>query len=169
MDFSEEFDLAFSNAALHWIKDQDTFLLRLHRALKPRGCLRFNFAGDGNCPSIFRGMREAMSHPMFTSHFANYEWPWHMPSVGDFEIKLRAAGFVDIKVWMQDADRVFENAEEFSKFIVSMGLVPLLERVPEGSERAAFEKHAVTSILEHSHVDGGYFEVFRRINVKARK
>ncbi|MCX6652673.1 MAG: methyltransferase domain-containing protein [Methanomassiliicoccales archaeon] len=169
MDFSEVFDLAFSNAALHWIKDQDTFLLGLHRALKPGGCLRFNFAGDGNCPSIFRGMREAMSHPRFTSYFASFEWPWHMPSAGDYEIKLRAAGFRDIEVWMQDADRAFENAQEFSKFIVSMGLVPLLERVPEGRERAAFEKHAVTSILEHSHVDGGYFEVFRRINVKARK
>jgi len=43
LDFSREFDAAFSNAALHWMKDDpDAVIAGVARALKPGG----RFAGE---------------------------------------------------------------------------------------------------------------------------
>ena len=55
--FAEEFDIVFSNAALHWIKDHAKLLRILHRSLKDKGVLRVNFAADGNCQTWFRVAR----------------------------------------------------------------------------------------------------------------
>ncbi len=48
LNFSNEFDMIFSNATLHWIKDHKKLLVNCHTALKSGGIIRFNFAGDGN-------------------------------------------------------------------------------------------------------------------------
>jgi trans-aconitate methyltransferase len=40
LPFDGEFDAVFSNAALHWMRDQDAVLNGVHRALKPGGPLR---------------------------------------------------------------------------------------------------------------------------------
>ena len=37
LTFQEEFDLVFSNSALHWIKDHGPLLKGIRRALKPNG------------------------------------------------------------------------------------------------------------------------------------
>ncbi len=60
LDFENEFDIVFSNAALHWIKDHDALLGNVHRALKPGGMLKFNFAGDGNCANFFDVVKDAI-------------------------------------------------------------------------------------------------------------
>jgi len=42
LTFNGEFDIAFSNAALHWIVDQLNVLNSVKRSLKPHGRLLFN-------------------------------------------------------------------------------------------------------------------------------
>jgi SAM-dependent methyltransferase len=37
LTFSAEFEAVFSNAALHWTRDQEAVLAGVHRALRPRG------------------------------------------------------------------------------------------------------------------------------------
>ena len=37
LTFDSEFDAVFSNAALHWMRDQDAVLAGVRSALKPRG------------------------------------------------------------------------------------------------------------------------------------
>ena len=46
--FAAEFDAVFSNAALHWVRDQDAALAGTHRALKPGGRLVAEMGGEGN-------------------------------------------------------------------------------------------------------------------------
>ena len=57
LDFESEFDVVFSNAALHWIKSHKALLGNVFRALKSGGILKFNFAGDGNCANFFSERR----------------------------------------------------------------------------------------------------------------
>ena len=40
--------------------------------------------GDGNCAPFIRVIREAMALPEFESAFADFEWPWYMPSAESF-------------------------------------------------------------------------------------
>lgn len=46
------FDAVFSNAALHWVRDQDAMLAEVHRILKPGGRFVAEMGGHGNIAAI---------------------------------------------------------------------------------------------------------------------
>src|SRR5271154_358172 len=52
LPFAAEFDAVFSNAALHWIRDQEAMLAGVHRALKPGGRFVAEMGGHGNIAAI---------------------------------------------------------------------------------------------------------------------
>ena len=52
LNFAEEFDAVFSNAALHWMRDQDTVLGNVRRALRPGGRFVAELGGHGNIAAI---------------------------------------------------------------------------------------------------------------------
>jgi SAM-dependent methyltransferase len=47
-----EFDAVFSNAALHWVSDQDAMMAEVHRVLRPGGRFVAEMGGHGNVASI---------------------------------------------------------------------------------------------------------------------
>jgi trans-aconitate methyltransferase len=52
LPFEAEFDAVFSNAALHWVRDQDAMLAGVYRALKPGGRFVAEMGGHGNVAAI---------------------------------------------------------------------------------------------------------------------
>ncbi len=52
LPFDREFDAVFSNAALHWMTDQDAVLQGVYRALKPGGRFVAECGGQGNIAAI---------------------------------------------------------------------------------------------------------------------
>jgi SAM-dependent methyltransferase len=53
LPFSDHaFDAAFSNAALHWVRNQDAMLAETRRVLKPGGRLVAEMGGHGNIAAI---------------------------------------------------------------------------------------------------------------------
>jgi len=47
-----QFDAVFSNAALHWVRDQDAMMAQVHRVLKPGGRFVAEMGGHGNVAAI---------------------------------------------------------------------------------------------------------------------
>jgi trans-aconitate methyltransferase len=47
-----EFAAVFSNAALHWVRDQDAMMAQVHRVLKPGGRFVAEMGGHGNIAAI---------------------------------------------------------------------------------------------------------------------
>lgn len=169
LDFVGEFDLVFSNAALHWVKDHRTMLQNVRRSLREGGEVRFNFAGDGNCANFFRVVRGAMEEPEFRSYFDGFEWPWFMPSLAEYDSLAGQAGMTDVKVWEENADRHFPDAHAMVKWVDQPSLVPFVARVAE-ADRKAFRDAVVARMIEETRQpDGRCFETFRRINLSARK
>jgi SAM-dependent methyltransferase len=91
--FENEFDAVFSNAVLHWIKDDpDAPIAGVFRALKSGGRFVGELGGRANVAAITvalvatlerRGIRNAPA------------WiPWYFPTVEDYETRLRHPGFV---------------------------------------------------------------------------
>jgi SAM-dependent methyltransferase len=52
LPFDRQFDAVLSNAALHWMRDQDAVLQAVHRALKPGGRFVAECGGQGNIAAI---------------------------------------------------------------------------------------------------------------------
>ena len=52
LPFDHEFDAVFSNAAMHWVRNQDAMLAGVKRALKPGGRFVAEMGGHGNVAAI---------------------------------------------------------------------------------------------------------------------
>jgi trans-aconitate methyltransferase len=57
LPFASEFDAVFSNAALHWMHDQNAVLAGVARALKPGGRFVAEMGGHGNIAAIAVALR----------------------------------------------------------------------------------------------------------------
>lgn len=169
MDFESEFDLVFSNATLHWIKDHRTLLRKVFKALKDNGTVRFQFAADGNCSNLIRIVRDVMSESQYTDIFREFDWPWYMPTVQEYQVMLDEVSFTEKKVWFTNADRYFESTEAMTRWIDQPSLVPFLGCI-DGPNRRRFRDTVVERMIgQTQQADGRCFETFRRINVWARK
>ncbi len=169
LDFSDEFDAVFSNATLHWVKDHRRLYQNVTRALRHGGRVRFNFAGDGNCSRFYKVIRQAMSKAEFTAHFAEFQWPWYMPTVDEYAALVASGGLSRTRVWPENADRFFPNEDAMIRWVDQPSLVPFLARVPP-PDKQAFRAWVVAKMIQETRQDDGRcFETFRRIHVYAVK
>lgn len=169
IDFRDQFDVVFSNAALHWVKDHRRLLANTQRSLRQDGRIRFNFAGDGNCSTLFAVVREAIELPEFAPLFTRFEWPWYMPPVDDYARLVDSIGLSHSRVWEENADRYFPDAETMTRWLDQPALVPFLAAIPT-EKRAPFRSFVVGRMTEETRqADGTHFETFRRVNVSAGK
>ena len=169
IDFEFEFNMVFSNAALHWVKNHRRLLVNVYRSLKDRGTVRFQFAGDGNCSNLIAVLQEAIAEKDYAGYFEEFEWPWYMPAVKQYRELLDEVAFAEKQVWSQNGDKYFESVEEMVRWIDQPSLVPFLRHVNE-TDRQRFRDAVVKRMIERTRrSDGTCFEMFRRINVRARK
>jgi trans-aconitate methyltransferase len=167
ISFDNEFDLIFSNATLHWVKDHKKLLDNCYKALKMNGIIRFNFAGDGNCSNFFQVIKKMISDERYKAYFETFECPWFMPSIREYKLITADIGFKDILVWDENADRYFSNEDEMIKWIDIPSLVPFLKLVGD-NDKSAFRNEVVDKMIDKTRQpDGRCFETFRRINVQA--
>jgi trans-aconitate 2-methyltransferase len=82
----EPVDAVFSNAVFHWVPDHDELFRRLHAVLKPGGRLVAQCGGHGNIAKV-----RAVSGP----------GPWVYATGEETEERLRAAGFRDVRAWLE--------------------------------------------------------------------
>jgi len=166
--FEGEFDVAFSNAALHWVKDHDRLLDRVLRSLRTGGRVRFNFAGDGNCSNFFAVARGVMGLPRYRKYFEQVQWPWFMPTQKEYETLVRRKDFSEHRTWAENADRYFSE-DELVKWIDQPSLVPLLALVHEDDKQGMRDLVVEMMKARTQTSDGRYFETFRRMNLYAIK
>lgn len=90
LDFDHEFDAVFSNAALHWMRNQDTVLAGVHRALKPDGRFVAEMGGHGNIAAI-----QVALLAVFTKHGIDAAHAEHnyFPTPPSYGSRLRHHGF----------------------------------------------------------------------------
>lgn len=63
-----EFDAVFSNAALHWVREQDAMLSQVHRVLKPGGRFVAEMGGHGNIAAIRVALMAVLARHGFGDH-----------------------------------------------------------------------------------------------------
>jgi trans-aconitate methyltransferase len=91
LQFEDEFDAVFSNAALHWMKRADAVIAGVWRALKPGGRFVGECGGHGNNATVVRALEAALQQRNLDFRTLS---PWYYPSVEEYRHKLEAHGFV---------------------------------------------------------------------------
>jgi trans-aconitate 2-methyltransferase len=165
----QEFDAVFSNSALHWVKDHPDLLRRVLRALKPGGFARFNFPADGNCATFNGVVQQVMAQLPYAPGFRGFEWPWYMPALDDYRRLVSQLPCREVRVYSENADRLFPDADTMVRWIDQPCLVPFLPQVAP-CDRAAFRAEVVDRMIRATRQsDGRCFEQFRRVHAFFRR
>lgn len=90
LDFKEEFDCIFSNAALHWMLKPESVLQGVYAALKPDGKFVAELGGHGNVASIVTALIAALNEIGIDGRKRN---PWFFPSPDYYAGLLEQHGF----------------------------------------------------------------------------
>jgi trans-aconitate methyltransferase len=159
-------DLAFSNAAFHWISDHPRLFRAIFRALKPGGWL---VAQCGAAPNIARVRERAgrlMASPRYSAYFAGWPGPWEFATPEVTAERLRAAGFEEIETSMFEAPVQLASRQETYDFFENVILGAHLERIVDPGLRAQF----VESMTDQSAADRPPFrQDYWRLNLRARR
>jgi len=169
INFQDEFDIVFSNATLHWVKDHNKLLANVYKSLRPGGILRFNFAANGNCSTFFKVVRKIMANRKYADYFNYFDWPWFMPTIEEYEKLLDKSNFREEKVWDENADRFFPDKDAMIGWIDQPSIVPFLKCVDDADKQSFRDAVVEQMVAETIQPDGTCFETFRRVNVFAKK
>lgn len=75
--FSDVFDIAFSNATLHWVQDHLSILRGVHACLQPGGKILFQMGGRGNAVEILDAIRDITKRAAWENYFQAFTPPYH--------------------------------------------------------------------------------------------
>ena len=89
--FDEPFDVVFTNATLHWIKDADGVIKSVYNALKPGGRFVGEFGGKGNNQLMMAATEKVLKKHGYLKN--SFVLPWYYPSTAEYATKLEAGGF----------------------------------------------------------------------------
>jgi trans-aconitate 2-methyltransferase len=92
LDFQEQFDRVFSNAALHWVIDQRPVLKGVYRSLKTGGSLLFQMGGKGNAHEILGIIDELLLEGHWRHFFQGFAFPYGFNAPEQYMEWLREAG-----------------------------------------------------------------------------
>ena len=149
MNFMNQFDVIYSNAALHWVKDHSRLLNQSYSALKPGGKILWNFAGEGNCSDFFEIIRNMIQTEPYKKYFQSFQWPWYMPSKFEYEGLMNLTEFKNIVVTEENADRFFTDAEEMIGWIDQPFYAVCTRRIKRSIPKRGYRRYT-----EKSHTAG---------------
>src|SRR5919199_6350128 len=112
LDLDQAADLAFSNAAFHWIQDHPRLFAAIFRALKPGGLLVAQCGGGPNIARVRARAARLMAEPKFKPYFGEWSGPWEFASPETTAERLRQAGFADVETSMFEAPVQLANRQQ---------------------------------------------------------
>jgi trans-aconitate methyltransferase len=88
---SEKYDAVFSNAALHWMKNEEKVVESMALALRSGGRFVAEFGGKGNVETIVKAITDVLLQNCGID--ATERNPWYFPSIGEYSSLLEKHGF----------------------------------------------------------------------------
>lgn len=128
LELSAPVDLVFSTATFHWIADHDQLFARVRAALEPGGRLVAQCGGEGNVAEHAKAIAAVAAEPRFAGHLSEMKGLWNFASAEETAGRLRAAGFDQVRCWLEPRPVQPENPRAFTSTVT---LGPVLAQLPE--------------------------------------
>ena len=164
--FDEPFDAVFSNATLHWIREQDSLITCVYNTLKPKGRFVAEFGGKGNMEKLIAATQQVLKQHGYT-RLAEMK-PWYFPSLGEYISKLEAHGFRVTFAMHFDRKTLLQDGEKgVAKWIAMFGS-QYLEGIAAGEKQQMLDE--ITKLLEPDYNEGGqWYADYKRLRFVAVK
>jgi len=159
-------DVIFSNAALHWVLDQEGVFSHFWQPLKPNGELLIEYGGHGNVERAVRVISKLMQSNQFKEHFVNWKQSWYFPKADEIERLLENAKFRDIQINLSKRTTSFFDLDEFAIFVKTVIMKPFLGYLPDSVKKEQF----LDAFLKEIELSGWKWSLdYVRLGVFARK
>jgi trans-aconitate 2-methyltransferase len=167
--FKHEFDLIFSNAALHWIVDQKPILLGVQKTLKRWGRFVVQMAGKGNAQDIISILNDLIAESYWKKYFVGFAFPYGFFSADEYKALLNEVGLTPLRVEMFPRDMKHVGADGLAGWIRTTWL-PYTERLPI-EKRDLFVREIASRYLRNhpAGADGVVHLGMMRLEVEAYK
>jgi trans-aconitate 2-methyltransferase len=169
LPFKHEFDVVFSNAALHWVVDHRPVLKGIAAALKPRGRALLQMGGEGNGAGVLASIEKVITSARWAAMFPPMPFPYGFHSPADYRTWLLEAGLEPVRVESIPKDMVHPDVDAFGGWIRTTWL-PWTLRVP-ADQREHFIEEVVETYLRArpADADGHVHVAMVRLEVQAIK
>lgn len=163
--YDEPFDAIFSNAALHWVSDQENAVACMARNLKPGGRLVLEMGGKGNVQHIAAAVEAATDEAGLGDRFSNDFW--FFPTIGEYASLLEQYGFRVATALHFDRETKLEGEQGMENWIDMFGAFFLRQLTV--TEAAAVTKRAVELLKPADYRNGIWYADYKRLRIKAVK
>lgn len=169
LPYVEQFDIVFSNAALHWIKDHRFVISGIQNSLKSKGRVFLQMGGKGNAESLISLLGAIITEKEWNCYFADFEFPYGFYTPEEYVQWLKEANLVPKRVELIPKDMSYEAKSGLAGWLRTTWL-PYTDRVP-GHRREEFISRLVDSYVEQFPLDSeGCLHVdMVRLEVEAEK
>ena len=152
-------DAILSTATFHWILDHDRLFAELFRALRPGGALVAQCGGAGNIASVLGAADAVGAAGPWADRFEGWVRPSRMATAEETATRLTAAGFVDVRCWLEPAPQVPDEPREYLR---TVNLGAHLHRLDE-PDHDAFVEQVLARLREPVTID------YVRLNIDGRR
>jgi trans-aconitate methyltransferase len=166
LDLGPEYDVIFSTASFHWVKDHDRLFAGLYRALRPGGWLHAQCGGAGNIARLLSRVDAVLQSEPYREYFKDFDSPWEYATAEVAAQRLRRAGFVEVETGLEEAPTLFPDAQEFQQFVESV----ILRRHLDHLQNTSLGADLLAALTRQSAEDDPPFLLdYWRLNLQARK
>jgi trans-aconitate 2-methyltransferase len=166
LELHEVAELAFSNAAFHWIGDHPRLFRAIFRALKPGGWLVAQCGGGPNIARVRARAQRLMRSEPYRRFFGDWPGPWEFASPEVTAQRLKDAGFVEVETSLFEAPVQLSSRQETYDYFEHVILGSHLERISDPALRGRF----VEAMAEQSAADDPPFrQDYWRMNLRGRR
>lgn len=131
IDLPYTFNLAFSNAALHWIEDHRAVLQSVRSHLQLGGRILFQMGGRGNVSELLRVVNQIIAAPKWERYFKRIRSPyWHFYGPEEYRGWLRETGFEPVRVELLPRDMQHKGPDALKGWLRTTWF-PYTNRLPE--------------------------------------
>jgi trans-aconitate 2-methyltransferase len=128
--FDQEFDVVFSNAALHWVDDHANILLKIRESLSAGGQVIAQMGGKGNASGILKVLDTMINGEKWADYFSGFSVPYTFHDNQEYKMLLESAGLTVKRIELITKHMVHNGQEGLAAWIRTTWL-PYTRRVSE--------------------------------------
>ena len=130
LPFEGEFDVVFSNATLHWLRDHRPALQGMARSLKPGGKILLQMGGEGNAAGVVDAIEELVRQPEWSPYFTSFAFPYGFYGPQEYQGWLLEAGLQPTRLELIPKDMFHPGKAGLTGWLRTTWL-PYTQRLPE--------------------------------------
>jgi trans-aconitate methyltransferase len=142
LNYVQEFDVVFSNAALQWIIDHIPVIKGIARSLKPSGKVLLQMGGKGNAALILALANHKCGNGKWSVYFKDFKIPYGFYSPGEYAGWLQQVGLTTNRVELIPKDMVHRSKDDLAAWVRTTW-IPYTHRIP-----AAMQDNYIEEIID---------------------